>query len=332
LCDDFDSNATYFIPTRPTPVTSTNNDYQNNNSNNSNNDNDNDNGDYDVNSSLTNNEYNQNNDLVFPAEPIALLASRGNCSFSCKAAVAESIHPSVQFLIMYNDDMEGDDALFSPAAADDEGTRLILVSVSHRTGQELRQYIAEQPEAVRQEQGGALIAMDTSLETIPGPSPDGPILTNDEWQLYVLMGFVGVICTLGCISRCFACCRQLGLMEAHSYSIDSQDNSSGPVFAAQTIPPATEDTRRKVAHVLQLPQVAATDKAAHFGDEGDNTTLICPICLDEELPKVFTVLPCLHRFHTECIIPWLTEQHASCPLCKYDMRHYVSDHEDASAV
>jgi len=114
--------------------------------------------------------------------------------------------------------------------------------------------------------------------------------------------------------------------------IDSH-NLSDPVVAAQTSCPATEDTmahdgdaRRKVAHVLQLSPVAATDKAAHVGDDDNDTTLICAICLDDEVPKAFSVLPCQHRFHTECIIPWLTERHANCPLCKYDMRQYALDH------
>jgi len=148
----------------PTPV-STNNDSKNNISNNSNNNN----VDYDVNSSLTNNEYNQNNDLVLPAEPIALLALRGNCSFSHKAAVVESIHPSVQFLIVYNDDTEGKDTFFPLYTEEDEDMCLILLSVSHCTGQALCQYIAEQPEVVHQQQGGPLIAIVGYIK-IPQPT------------------------------------------------------------------------------------------------------------------------------------------------------------------
>ena len=47
------------------------------------------------------------NNMTFPPEPIVLLARRDNCPFAKKAAVAESIHPRVQFLIIYNHDKEG---------------------------------------------------------------------------------------------------------------------------------------------------------------------------------------------------------------------------------
>jgi len=34
----------------------------------------------------------------------------------------------------------------------------------------------------------------------------------------------------------------------------------------------------------------------------------------------------------ECIIPWLTEQHANCPLCKYNMQQYTLDHKAVVAA
>jgi len=296
----------------PTPV-SMNNNSKNNISNNSNNNNVN----YDVNSSLTNNEYNQNNDLVLPAEPIALLALRGNCSFSCKAAVVESIHPSGQFLIVYNDDTEGEDT-FSPLyVEEDENMRLILLSVSHCTGQALYQYIAEQPEVVRQQQGSPLIVMVGYIKIPPltGMSM-AEVIEGIGWGLVVLSWITAVIrFHIHCHDR-----------------IDLQDNSSSPAVTSQTIGPAMEDTRWKVAHALKLLLVAATDKAAHFGDDDDDTLLICPICLDDEVPKAFLVLPCQHQFHTECIILWLTKWHANCLLCKFNMQQYVLDHKAGAAA
>jgi len=44
---------------------------------------------------------------------------------------------------------------------------------------------------------------------------------------------------------------------------------------------------------------------------------MCSICLEEYEPREkLRVLPCQHMFHTECIIPWLTERFPNCPLCK----------------
>lgn len=44
---------------------------------------------------------------------------------------------------------------------------------------------------------------------------------------------------------------------------------------------------------------------------------VCSICLEDfEYGEQLRVLPCRHQFHTECIIPWLTQRQGLCPLCK----------------
>ncbi|KAK0118609.1 hypothetical protein ONS96_011699 [Cadophora gregata f. sp. sojae] len=47
----------------------------------------------------------------------------------------------------------------------------------------------------------------------------------------------------------------------------------------------------------------------------------CAICIsdfvaDEEV----RVLPCNHRYHPECIDPWLLNISGTCPVCRYDLR------------
>lgn len=44
----------------------------------------------------------------------------------------------------------------------------------------------------------------------------------------------------------------------------------------------------------------------------------CSICIDDfEDGERIRVLPkCRHGFHTECLMPWLTERQGCCPLCK----------------
>jgi hypothetical protein len=51
----------------------------------------------------------------------------------------------------------------------------------------------------------------------------------------------------------------------------------------------------------------------------------CAICTDDIFPcgmnQLLVQLPyCKHQFHAQCIIPWLTERKATCPLCNDDIR------------
>ncbi|TKA82272.1 hypothetical protein B0A49_00425 [Cryomyces minteri] len=47
----------------------------------------------------------------------------------------------------------------------------------------------------------------------------------------------------------------------------------------------------------------------------------CVVCLEEYVDGVSRVmsLPCGHEFHAECITPWLTTRHRTCPICKGDV-------------
>ena len=47
----------------------------------------------------------------------------------------------------------------------------------------------------------------------------------------------------------------------------------------------------------------------------------CPICLEPmtKTEKVATLLPCGHRFHTQCARDALTSTHGKCPICKSDV-------------
>jgi hypothetical protein len=56
----------------------------------------------------------------------------------------------------------------------------------------------------------------------------------------------------------------------------------------------------------------------------------CSICIDDfEAGERIRVLPkCHHAFHTDCIMPWLTERQGCCPLCKTG----VLDSDDQAVI
>lgn len=48
-------------------------------------------------------------------------------------------------------------------------------------------------------------------------------------------------------------------------------------------------------------------------------TLQCSVCLDDfEMGTEVKEMPCKHKFHSHCILPWL-ELHSSCPICRYQL-------------
>ena len=49
--------------------------------------------------------------------------------------------------------------------------------------------------------------------------------------------------------------------------------------------------------------------------------LACSVCTDDFVKgQDIRVLPCNHKFHPECIDPWLLNVSGTCPLCRVDLR------------
>jgi len=43
----------------------------------------------------------------------------------------------------------------------------------------------------------------------------------------------------------------------------------------------------------------------------------CSICLDTiDEPNLYTLMPCQHEFHADCIVNWFRKKEDSCPYCR----------------
>lgn len=88
--------------------------------------------------------------------------------------------------------------------------------------------------------------------------------------------------------------------------------------AVTTDPPAATAAGRESDAVAQAPQAInatnpdGTDEQGHLG---------CSICTEDfNKGEEVRVLPCNHKFHPECVDPWLLNVSGTCPLCRIDLR------------
>lgn len=163
---------------------------------------------------------------------------------------------------------------------------------------ELKQILKEQADNVT-ESGGTMISMDARVPN----SPYRPGYNQTEqWILAAMSGFFAFVACIGCL----VVCAQAGILRRTDLGIGTVGERL-----------LTED------QVLKLPTI-------DYGSRDETRT--CAICIEEFSDgDKLRQLPCEHEFHTECILPWLTERHSSCPLCKHDVRPIEEEVSEASS-
>jgi E3 ubiquitin-protein ligase RNF115/126 len=78
-------------------------------------------------------------------------------------------------------------------------------------------------------------------------------------------------------------------------------------YLAETDPSRQGTPPAKKEAVAALPTVRACE------------SFTCPVCLEEVAAGgEAREMPCKHRFHDPCIVPWL-EMHSSCPVCRHQL-------------
>lgn len=259
------------------------------------------------------------------ADPIALLVARGECPYQRKAKVAEQMGVNVEFIIVYNFNANGKD-LLTPLYSEFGSTRLMLLSISHHGGRQLKEYIVARNETSA---GGPVLFLDSA-------PPDG-LLTMEDVQNMLLSALGLFFMLISASSVLMICAGTNGyVITADGRLILVRRTENAPATVVMGNGLLTEE---QVRHLSASSTVDAGDAATipatasatlSTDDSDDDDEVFCAVCLDE-IPSDGDriVLPCKHTFHTDCIIPWLTERQSKCPLCKFDVLAHYNDVEAA---
>ncbi|KIW66442.1 hypothetical protein PV04_05777 [Phialophora macrospora] len=101
-------------------------------------------------------------------------------------------------------------------------------------------------------------------------------------------------------------------MNAGSTPTPSTDNadSASKAGAGEVVTSETQSDRAQAAIATTNPD--GTDAEGHLG---------CSICTEDfKKGEEVRVLPCNHKFHPDCVDPWLLNVSGTCPLCRIDLR------------
>ncbi|CAB9530932.1 region, transmembrane domain- and RING domain-containing protein 1 [Seminavis robusta] len=106
--------------------------------------------------------------------------------------------------------------------------------------------------------------------------------------------------------------------------------SDAPDHNNSTTDLSESTTKTPTAALSEIDNMTSSETVSHAAttdeEQGRSTfsggmQSTCSICIDDfEQGEKLRMLPrCRHMFHTECILPWLTERQGCCPLCKVEV-------------
>ena len=95
--------------------------------------------------------------------------------------------------------------------------------------------------------------------------------------------------------------------------VSTEQPSSAPQDLAHA---ASTDEGPEAVRTETAPDVTEPVDHNHItGDANVDTGLACSVCVDDFVKgQDIRVLPCKHKFHPECIDPWLLNVSGTCPL------------------
>lgn len=255
--------------------------------------------------------------------PVALLVWGGQCSFYHKALIAQDISDNIHYLIVINNDPNSTKPYVMELEPHEHGEAVdvALLSVWFRDGLVLKEF-------------ATLEGRNYSDKELAGPILilDGIGGAELRFKTATMMYTLNIVAFM--LSCTISVCGN-----RHWNRSGSRVSGRSPLTAADILRyiPAMEAEQRHPIHsgdVSTSPsQVTDRENSTAELDEEESTRNQCPICLNDlengEYPPTGTSppqclrLPCRHAFHTECVVPWLTEQQPECPMCRFDVSEFI---------
>eukprot|EP00934_Nitzschia_sp_Nitz4_P003206 Nitzschia sp. Nitz4//scaffold119_size111653//28316//29500//NITZ4_004183-RA/size111653-processed-gene-0.30-mRNA-1//-1//CDS//3329533815//3196//frame0 len=271
--------------------------------------------------------------------PVALLVSLGGCDVATKVRVAQELQQTVEssltYVIFYNNNPESPGEIASVSlnttnGESDASQSLTFAFISTVAGTNLMSRIQIHAShwggspvlgAEGNNQWDLPMLLRAPTDTSNLPSRITNKTANFEWFRVVLFSLLIVS----------PCCRACFLWYGGGGRIRFRRNEAGRIVGLEHIlpadynlPPGVSSTPKRLTQedVLGLPEIIYRvpedeELATDTPDERTSCTA-CSICIEDfESGERVRILPrCRHGFHTDCVLPWLTERQGCCPLCK----------------
>jgi hypothetical protein len=113
---------------------------------------------------------------------------------------------------------------------------------------------------------------------------------------------------------------------------DIEMNAGSPETAAADAAASTNKGAPGAALASETTTEDSTPKAVSSNPDGTDAEghLGCSICTEDfNKGEEVRVLPCNHKFHPDCVDPWLLNVSGTCPLCRIDLRPQAEEAEGA---
>lgn len=251
----------------------------------------------------------QNTNLATTGEPQALVALAGNCTVRQKVRTTELIskqYPALRFLILVESSARLPGVLNLMLHSQERSecqistknckldTQLTLVSVNRDCGDHLLDYIHKHSNVTLAKGGPPVFLFSDKLDC--------------KWQAIIQLISLILFSFSGSFFLAHVLFSKLCPGRQHqSGSSDPSSNVRRSLLSEASVEQFVNP--EAVAALFELKSVGS--------DDNDCQGPSCAVCLESiVLPCKISILPCGHPFHQECIMPWLTERQACCPLCK----------------